>query len=231
VNSGSLSVSNVGGTPPYNYLWNTGAVTQTITNLAPGTDTVTLTPTSGGTCSASTSVTIFDNSNLSASILMLNSACNGMSGSATITTNGGVAPFTFVWPSSAGFQVGPTATNLAAGNYTVTVTDAQLCTTTVPVAITSGSGAIVNPVPNKAPLCPGQFCWRDADFLQSCRQRCSVLLLSASARGLADGSATGTSAQIPAFTTSNTLGLTGLLTATLGTVFFNGFYCGSLLMQ
>ncbi|MFN7832568.1 MAG: SdrD B-like domain-containing protein, partial [Bacteroidota bacterium] len=218
VNSGSISVSNVGGTPPYNYLWNTGAVTQTISNLAPGTYTVTLTPTSGGTCSASTSVTIFDNSNLSASILMLNSACNGMNGSATITTDGGVAPFTFAWPSSAGFQVGPTATNLAAGNYTVTVTDAQLCTTTVPVAITSGSGAIVNPVPNKAPLCPGQFV--GATPISSNPPGSAVVFSwsGASARGLADGSATGTSAQIPAFTTTNTLGSSlVVLTATLGT--------------
>ncbi|MEY4203433.1 MAG: hypothetical protein RL013_1136, partial [Bacteroidota bacterium] len=218
VNSGSISVSNVGGTPPYNYLWNTGAVSQTISNLAPGTYTVTLTPTSGGTCSASTSVTIFDNSNLSASILMLNSACNGMSGSATITTNGGIAPFTFAWPSSAGFQVGPTATNLAAGNYTVTITDAQLCTTTVPVAITSGSGAIVNPVPNKTPLCPGQFV--SATPVSSNPSGSAVVFSwsGASDRGLADGSATGANAQIPAFTTTNTLGSSlVVLTATLGT--------------
>ena len=56
-----------------------------------------------------------------------NVACNGAStGSASVQATGGTGPYTFSW--SPGALQGPQQIGLAAGNYTVTATDADGCT-------------------------------------------------------------------------------------------------------
>lgn len=78
---------------------------------------------------------------LTASITSLTSvSCNGGSdGQATVTASGGLAPYTYSW--SAGGRTQATATGLAAGAYTVTVTDAMgqtasaVATVTQPAAL------------------------------------------------------------------------------------------------
>jgi len=70
-----------------------------------------------------------------------NLTCNGVAnGTATVMATGGVTPYTYLWSNN---QTGQTAVNLAAGNYTVTVTGASgsgtataLATITAPPAIT-----------------------------------------------------------------------------------------------
>ncbi len=52
----ATAVASDFATPPYTYLWNTGATTETITNLSPGTYSVTVTSQEG--CVANESVTI-----------------------------------------------------------------------------------------------------------------------------------------------------------------------------
>ena len=53
---GTATALGIGGTPPYNYIWPTGAVTQTETSLMAGTYCVTVTDING--CFAATCVTI-----------------------------------------------------------------------------------------------------------------------------------------------------------------------------
>ncbi len=62
-----------------------------------------------------------------------NSACNG--GRATVTATDGVNPYTYSWSPNGGTKA--TASNLSAGNYTVTVTDASGCSATLGVTITA----------------------------------------------------------------------------------------------
>ena len=58
-------------------------------------------------------------------------ACVGeASGTATVTAASGTAPYTYLWDAAAADQTIATATNLAAGTYTVTVTDDAGCTVT-----------------------------------------------------------------------------------------------------
>ncbi|MBL7729180.1 MAG: SprB repeat-containing protein, partial [Dinghuibacter sp.] len=59
--------------------------------------------------------------------------CSG-NGTATATVTGSSGPYTISWNSSPA-QTGPTATNLPAGNYTATVTDAGGCVTTASVTV------------------------------------------------------------------------------------------------
>src|SRR5260221_1428937 len=53
----------------------------------------------------------------------------GLTGSATVAASNGTAPYTYLWTDPAA-QTSATATGLAAGSYTGTVTDAKGCTTT-----------------------------------------------------------------------------------------------------
>lgn len=66
-----------------------------------------------------------------------NVTCNGLSdGSATASGSGGTPPFTFAWSNGA---VTATASNLSAGNYTVTISDNNSMAATANVSITQPS--------------------------------------------------------------------------------------------
>src|SRR6185369_17050178 len=92
---------------------------------AAGSYTFTVTDANG--CSITVPVTITEPTPITATTAVTNVACNGgATGSVVITPTGGTAPYTIT----------PAQTNLAAGSYTFTVTDANGCSITVPVTIT-----------------------------------------------------------------------------------------------
>lgn len=69
----------------------------------------------------------------------VNLSCNGAgNGEASVSVNGGVLPFSYSWNTTP-VQTSATATNLAAGTYTVTVTDAANTVQTAQVIITEPS--------------------------------------------------------------------------------------------
>jgi len=73
--------------------------------------------------------------NMTASATASNVLCNGQaSGTATVTTVGGTAPFSYAWSLMA--TNSPILNNLMAGTYTVTVTDVNGCTSQTTVTIT-----------------------------------------------------------------------------------------------
>lgn len=70
-----------------------------------------------------------------------NVLCRGdNSGSASVTTTNGVTPFSYSWNPSG--QTTQTASNLVAGNYTVTVTDDYNCSKTVATTITQPTTSV-----------------------------------------------------------------------------------------
>ncbi|MBX7094714.1 MAG: gliding motility-associated C-terminal domain-containing protein [Flavobacteriales bacterium] len=124
---GTATVTTSGGTPPTSVTWNTTPAQSgnTASGLAGGTYTATVTDASG--CSASINVTIIEPAALAVTVTTTSANCGANDGSATATVSGGTNPFGYSW-NSVPSQNGTTATNLAAGNYTVTVTDANGCT-------------------------------------------------------------------------------------------------------
>src|SRR5690606_18466156 len=75
-------------------------------------------------------------SNMINTISKVDVTCNGgNNGSATAVISGGVAPYTYVWNNGITSTTNE-ATNLAAGTYEVTVTDANGCILTVTFTIT-----------------------------------------------------------------------------------------------
>ena len=123
--NGSAVVIPSGGTSPYSYSWNTNPVqtTSALGGLAAGTYSCTITDAAGCTLIKNfviTSPALLDLSNFSATPV----ACFGEStGSVSITPAGGTAPYNYSWNTNPA-QTTATASNLTAGTYTVTVTDA-----------------------------------------------------------------------------------------------------------
>ena len=137
-NNGSATVVATGGTAPYTYSWNTSPVqtTQTASNLVQGIFAVTITDANG--CVTSSGVTITQPPALVLNTTSTNPICNGnTNGTATASAIGGTAPYSSSWSSSP-VQTTGTATGLGAGNYVVTVSDANQCTQI-------GSVSLINP--------------------------------------------------------------------------------------
>jgi len=121
--NGQAVASSSGGTGTIGYLWNTGATTASVPDLLPGEYTVTTTDENG--CQASASVTIGQPDQM---VLLTGneevSCFDGSDGFATVSVNGGVGSYTFQWSNGSS---GLIATDLPAGTYFVTLTDANGC--------------------------------------------------------------------------------------------------------
>ncbi len=129
---GEASATASGGTPGYTYLWSNGQTTPTATGYPAGAATVTVTDVNG--CTAISTIQVTQPSQMSALVTSVNVSCNGGSnGSATVIPSGGTPGYTYAWSPSGG--TGATASNLSAGAYTCTITDANGCTITRNVTI------------------------------------------------------------------------------------------------
>ncbi|MBL7928762.1 MAG: gliding motility-associated C-terminal domain-containing protein [Bacteroidia bacterium] len=139
-NNGTVAITVTGGTSPYNYIWNTGATSSSITGLAAGNYTATITDANG--CNASITATISQPSaalSLTSTVNSNVSCYGGNNGSVTVNPSGGTSPYTYNWSNGATTQ---NITNLTSGAYSVTVTDANGCTQTLSANITQPSGSL-----------------------------------------------------------------------------------------
>jgi hypothetical protein len=141
---GQATASASGGTAPYTYLWSNGATTATASGLTAGAYSVTVTD--ANLANDTANITITEPTAVLASITTtVNESSPGAAdGSATVTASGGVPPYTYLWSNGA---TTATITGLSAGNYQVTVTDANGGSAAVSaVLVVLGSG-VVTPVP------------------------------------------------------------------------------------
>jgi len=150
--TGEATVIAGGGTPGYTYLWSDGQATATATGLSAGTYLVTVTDSNG--CTGVTSVLLEDPTGVKASIIAsTNISCNGgTDGTSTVGPVGGTAPYTYEWSDG---QATATATNLGAGQYTVTVTDANGCEVVAYVLITEPTELISELIASTGEACFG----------------------------------------------------------------------------
>ncbi len=121
----SVTVTSTASTAPFTYAWANGHSTSSISGLTPASYIVSVTDANG--CIGSTSATV---SNYISTITIMGSItspiCINPNGTISVTSvTGGKAPYSYKWNTAA------TASNLsslAAGTYTVSVTDANSCT-------------------------------------------------------------------------------------------------------
>ena len=144
-NNGTLTSSPSGGTLPYTYRWapvaglgNAADTSAVITQVTPGTYTLTITDAKG--CS-STSTAQLDSIPIPKATITANNTtavlCFGNNtGSLTVTPTAGTTPYTYAWSGTASSSTGATAGNLSSGTYTVTITDANACYVTTSAQVT-----------------------------------------------------------------------------------------------
>ncbi|MEO0037812.1 MAG: hypothetical protein RIQ59_1023 [Bacteroidota bacterium] len=139
--TGSINVANVsGGTAPYTFLWSDGATTQNRSSLTAGTYTVTAKDANNCTVTATTTITQPDAVVMTPTIT--NVSCYGNpTGAITIATTGGTGSISYVWNDGATTQ---NRTNIAAGTYSVTATDATNCSTTLTGIAVTQSNAVLS---------------------------------------------------------------------------------------
>ena len=132
----------VGGTAPFTYAWSSGANTQNANTLCAGNDTVLITDAAG--CFDTAVVTITQPPLITGVPSHTDVLCfGGNSGTASIIGGGGTGSLNYLWTPSGGSN--SSATNLTAGNYTVTITDANNCIASFPIVITQPALLVLNP--------------------------------------------------------------------------------------
>lgn len=136
--TGSVNLSVNGGTSPYSYQWSNGATTQDILSLPAGSYTVTVTDSNGCTTQHSTSVS--QPPVISLQFTSTNSTCGNANGSLTVNPSGGTGAFSYQWSSG---STASTISNVSAGQYTVTVTDANNCTSASTSSVNNTDGPIL----------------------------------------------------------------------------------------
>ena len=146
-NTGGISLSVSGGTANYTYNWSGPTVisqetvsqtSRSYSNLAPGTYSVTVTD--ANTCSITQSVVVAEAPQILATGVVTNVACFGnSSGSIVLNSVTGASPFTYAWSDG---KTTKDLLNVAAGNYTVTITDANGCTAQFNYTVTQPAAAL-----------------------------------------------------------------------------------------
>ena len=152
--TGSINLTVTGGVPSYQYNWlpNVGT-TENLTNLVAGDYNVTVSDNLG--CSTIDSITII---NLNAEIFIStqeigNVSCfNGNDGFIDIEVSGGVPSYTYHWSDGSNFQ---DASNLYAGDYTLTVVDSNSCTAIYDTSITETNEYYITANASPEGVCPG----------------------------------------------------------------------------
>ena len=125
---GAIDITVSGGTLPYTFSWDNGAVTEDISNLAAGDYIITITD--GNGCTFNETYTILNNTgSLAATTSIINEICGNSAGAINLTVTGNAGNLTYLWSNGA---VTEDLTGLIAGLYSCTITDANGCILTTP---------------------------------------------------------------------------------------------------
>lgn len=131
-NDAQINTTVTGGSAPYTYDWSGpngfSATGEDLTGLSTGIYYLTVTDNYG--CVKTDSVDLSEPFEIVITSTQTDVLCFGAAtGSASVSATGGTGGYTFDWAGPNGFTgVGPAMTNLSAGEYIVTLTDANLCT-------------------------------------------------------------------------------------------------------
>ena len=146
-NTGSVILNISTGNGPFTYLWSNSATTDSLSNIASGSYTVTVTSSDG--CSATAVAVVSLSGTLAATTSAVGTTCGNANGSATVTVSGG--PYTYIWSNGA---TTASISNVAGGTYTVTVQGGSGCSATASVSVNT-SGSTITIQPSATTICQG----------------------------------------------------------------------------
>ncbi|MBL7934911.1 MAG: gliding motility-associated C-terminal domain-containing protein [Bacteroidia bacterium] len=146
--TGSITVNVTGGTGAYTYAWLPAGNTATLTNLAPGNYTLTV---SDGNCSQTQVYAMSSVNGPVVTSTQQNITCSGLcNGSISLTLSGGTPGYTTAWSNGASTS---NNTGLCAGGYSVMVTDAAGCSTVRNFSLTTVTPIVFSSADVNNPLC------------------------------------------------------------------------------
>ncbi|MEM8525240.1 MAG: T9SS type A sorting domain-containing protein [Bacteroidota bacterium] len=153
-NNGAIDLTISGGQTPYTIDWDNDGTgdnddAEDLANLAAGDYNVTVSDANG--CSASTTATVGSSDEVSLSTMVTDASCGVNNGAINLTISGGQTPYTIDWDNDGTGDNDDTEdlNNLTAGDYNVTVTDANGCSANTTATVSSSGGLMV--VPNLTP--------------------------------------------------------------------------------
>jgi len=146
---GSISVDIEGGTPGYSILWSTGDTSSNIYNLSGGMYYLTVSDENNCQVSDSVEMTTVGQA-LSISYVTVDNPCFGDNkGEIHINVTGGTPPYTYDW----GHNIHDTSRfNLYAGDYSLTVSDANNCSTTAVIPVNQPNKLYIS-LPEDTKIC------------------------------------------------------------------------------
>ena len=134
-----------GNGAPYSFLWDSGDTTSSITTGA-GLHTLVVKDSQNCTSTSNLSINLDPIQELTFTLQIIDAECVGQSGFVEISTTGGNPPYQYQWPNGSSTV---NTNNLIAGNYNITITDQNNCSTTAIFSIQepdSISTSIINTI-------------------------------------------------------------------------------------
>ena len=143
VDSGKIYVTGLTGNAPFTYLWSNGETDDFITGLTNGTYSVTITDSTNCTLSQSATVGLVPALGIAGILTTTPPSCFSSDGEVTVTVSGGTGPY--YYSASTGqinvsFSSSQTFQNIGSGLFSITVTDAALCTANGSISVLTPNG-------------------------------------------------------------------------------------------
>ena len=137
--NGSVTAVALGCTTPFTYHWSNGATTSSLSNVASGSYSVTVSDASNCQTTASTSINSIP---LTSTLAAVNPGCGSNTGQASVAVVSGTGPYHYSWSNGATTD---TISSLASGSYRVTITGAAGCSAIDSVSLLSSGGLTITP--------------------------------------------------------------------------------------
>jgi len=152
-NTGSISLAISGGTGPYTYSWTPSISTgSSATGLTSGTYTCSI---NDAACSSKIEVITITEPSSALTVstpVITDPTCGSTNGIIVVSASGGTGSMSYSWSNAV---TGNTNNNLAPGIYSLTVTDANACTQTKNITLSSNPGPPISSLVPTSVLCKG----------------------------------------------------------------------------
>ncbi len=151
--NGVITVSILGGAPPYDILWSNGDASEDIFNLEAGPYEIFVTDANG--CFSAKSFTVDQPEESIVSVITQAADCGSNNGMAAATISDAVAPFNFIWPNTSGPS--SETSGLAPGVYDLMVIDGNTCLLHATFAVNETNAPVVVTDSIADPTCSGDL--------------------------------------------------------------------------
>ncbi len=122
---GGVDLTVSGGTLPYTYLWDTGAITEDLENVSAGIYSVSVTD--GNDCTVIVTAEVGVSTEFNLDEIVYQPPCAGDNGNIDLLTPGGTQPYDIIWSNGATTE---DLINVPPGIYSVTATNSEGCVAT-----------------------------------------------------------------------------------------------------